>query len=83
MNLNSIARVQNDFQNGGYYNTFSFHDITSGNNGAYSASIGWDPVTGMGSFANYTAGTKNISTTSTTNSPFTPISSTMSKYFSY
>jgi kumamolisin len=26
-----------------------FHDITSGNNGGYSASSGWDPVTGLGS----------------------------------
>ena len=26
-----------------------FHDITSGSNGAYSASGGWDPVTGWGS----------------------------------
>ena len=27
----------------------AFHDITSGSNGAYSASPGWDPVTGLGS----------------------------------
>ncbi|MHB8595417.1 MAG: protease pro-enzyme activation domain-containing protein [Ktedonobacteraceae bacterium] len=26
-----------------------FHDITSGNNGAYNARTGWDPVTGWGS----------------------------------
>ncbi|MGA8621866.1 MAG: S53 family peptidase [Candidatus Sulfotelmatobacter sp.] len=26
-----------------------FHDITSGNNGAYSAGPGWDPCTGLGS----------------------------------
>jgi kumamolisin len=26
-----------------------FHDITSGNNGAYSAATGWDPCTGLGS----------------------------------
>lgn len=26
-----------------------FHDITSGSNGVYSASTGWDPVTGWGS----------------------------------
>jgi kumamolisin len=26
-----------------------FHDITSGNNGAYSAGSGWDPITGIGS----------------------------------
>ena len=77
MNLYSIARVQNDFQNGGYYKTLSFRDVTSGNNG-FSASVGWDPVTGMGSFANYTPSTNIITTT--TKSPFTPVSSTMSKY---
>ncbi len=27
----------------------AFHDITSGNNGAYSATAGWDPCTGWGS----------------------------------
>jgi kumamolisin len=27
----------------------SFHDITSGNNGAYQAGPGWDPCTGLGS----------------------------------
>jgi kumamolisin len=26
----------------------ALHDITSGNNGAYTASIGWDPCTGLG-----------------------------------
>lgn len=26
----------------------ALHDITSGNNGVYSASIGWDPCTGLG-----------------------------------
>jgi kumamolisin len=26
-----------------------FHDITQGNNGAYSAAAGWDPCTGLGS----------------------------------
>jgi len=26
----------------------SFHDITSGNNGAYAAKVGWDPCTGWG-----------------------------------
>ncbi len=29
--------------------TATFHDITSGNNGAFSASSGWDPCTGLGS----------------------------------
>jgi pseudomonalisin/xanthomonalisin len=28
----------------------AFHDVTSGSNGAYSAGIGWDYVTGWGSF---------------------------------
>jgi hypothetical protein len=77
MNLYSIARVQNDFQNGGYYRTLAFRDVTTGNNG-YSASVGWDPVTGMGSFANYTPSTNIITTT--TKSPFTPVSSTMSNF---
>jgi kumamolisin len=27
----------------------TFHDITSGNNGAYSAGPGWDACTGLGS----------------------------------
>jgi kumamolisin len=27
----------------------TFHDITSGNNGGYSAGTGWDPCTGLGS----------------------------------
>jgi kumamolisin len=27
----------------------SFHDITSGNNGAYAAGPGWDACTGLGS----------------------------------
>jgi kumamolisin len=27
----------------------SFHDITSGNNGAYTAGAGWDACTGWGS----------------------------------
>jgi kumamolisin len=26
-----------------------FHDITQGNNGAFSAAAGWDPCTGLGS----------------------------------
>ncbi len=29
--------------------TDDFHDITSGNNGVYSAGVGWDPCTGLGS----------------------------------
>lgn len=31
------------------YRKGKFHDITAGSNGAYSASAGWDPVTGLGS----------------------------------
>lgn len=27
-----------------------FHDITTGNNGAYNAGVGWDATTGLGSF---------------------------------
>jgi kumamolisin len=30
-------------------NSGCFHDITSGNNGTYSAGPGWDPCTGLGS----------------------------------
>jgi hypothetical protein len=32
-----------------YANQSSFHDVTAGNNGAYSASTGYDLVTGLGS----------------------------------
>ncbi len=32
-----------------YQNPGDFHDITKGNNGAYSAGPGWDPCTGLGS----------------------------------
>jgi kumamolisin len=32
-----------------YQNTSAFTDITSGNNNGYSAGVGWDPVTGLGS----------------------------------
>jgi kumamolisin len=32
-----------------YANPKAFHDITSGNNGAYSAGPGWDACTGLGS----------------------------------
>jgi kumamolisin len=31
------------------YTAAGFHDITSGNNGAYDAGIGWDACTGLGS----------------------------------
>jgi len=29
--------------------TASFHDITQGDNGSYSAAPGWDPCSGLGS----------------------------------
>ena len=58
-----VAQVQKDFQNGGYYKTLSFHDITSGSNG-YSTGTGWDAVTGMGSFAKYTPSSNTPTTTS-------------------
>jgi kumamolisin len=32
-----------------YANKSAFHDITQGNNGTYSATVGWDPCTGCGS----------------------------------
>ncbi len=32
-----------------YTDSQDFHDITQGNNGAYSAGPGWDPCTGLGS----------------------------------
>jgi kumamolisin len=32
-----------------YKNLSAFTDITSGNNNGYSAGVGWDPVTGLGS----------------------------------
>jgi kumamolisin len=32
-----------------YQNPQAFHDITDGNNGAFKAGKGWDPVTGLGS----------------------------------
>lgn len=35
----------------GAQNTPAFHDVTSGSNGAYSATAGWDYTTGFGSFA--------------------------------
>ena len=46
MNLYGVRKVQNDFENGGYYNKLTFHDIKIGNNGNYTAQVGWDAVTG-------------------------------------
>ena len=54
MSIYGVKQIQNDFANGGYYKTLSLRDITSGSNGGYSADIGWDPVTGLGSFLRYT-----------------------------
>lgn len=34
----------------GAQNTPAFHDVTSGTNGGYSATVGWDYTTGFGSF---------------------------------
>jgi hypothetical protein len=64
MTLYGIAQVQNDFQSGGYYNAILYNDITSGRNDDFSANVGWDPVTGMGSFAKY-----NRTLPTTKNSP--------------
>jgi kumamolisin len=64
MSIYGINKVQQDFQNGGFYRMLSYRDINTGNNGAYSAGSGWDAVTGMGSFANYLA-----QSTSTTSNP--------------
>ena len=54
MSLYWVNQVQKDFANGGYYKTLSFNDITLGSNGGFNATIGWDAVTGMGSFSKYT-----------------------------
>lgn len=49
-NLNANNKQNVGFAHATLYNNPSaFRDTTSGNNGAYSASIGWDPCTGMGS----------------------------------
>ncbi len=73
MSIYGINKVQQDFLNGGYYRMMSYRDISTGNNGAYSAGVGWDAVTGMGSFAQY-----SMQTTSSTTNP-TSTSSTTSK----
>ena len=54
MSLKGVASVQSMLQNGGYYTTLYFNDITSGNNGGFKTSVGWDPVTGLGSFSSLT-----------------------------
>ena len=57
MQLNNITSIQNIFKNGSYYTSLSYNDITTGNNGGFNASLGWDPVTGLGSFKNFTLNT--------------------------
>ena len=54
MNIYGINEVQQGIQNGGYYRSFLFRDITTGNNVGFNSSIGWDAVTGMGSFKQFT-----------------------------
>ncbi|MEO6999012.1 MAG: S53 family peptidase [Terracoccus sp.] len=46
----------------------AFNDITSGDNGAYSAAVGWDPCTGLGS----PIGTAVLSALSGAAAPVTP-----------
>jgi len=53
MNLYGVTKIQNDFANGSYYRMFSFRDITVGSNVNFTAAVGWDPLTGMGSYAKY------------------------------
>ena len=53
MKLYGINKVQKQLMNGGIYNALTFKNITSGSNGAYNASTGWNPVCGMGSFSSY------------------------------
>jgi kumamolisin len=71
MSIYGINKVQQDFQNGGYYRIMSYRDITTGNNGAYSAGVGWDAQTGMGSFAKYLTQTTSTITTPTSTSTTT------------
>jgi kumamolisin len=50
LRLNQLAgRAVGDFNALAYANPGDFSDVTVGNNGAYSASPGWDPTTGLGS----------------------------------
>ena len=76
MSIYGINKVQQDFQNGGYYRMVSYRDITTGNNGAYSAGVGWDAVTGMGSFSQYLAQTTSTPIKSTSTSTTTTTSTT-------
>ena len=48
--LNQASGTPLGFANPLFYNNESaFRDITSGNNGGYSATVGWDPCSGLGS----------------------------------
>ena len=71
MALNGTASVQSLFQNGGYYSVLSFNDVTTGNNGGFKAGIGWDAVTGIGSFSSFAQSVKTTITTTTTTTTVT------------
>ena len=81
MSIYGLNTVQQDFQNGGYYIMLSFRDITTGNNGAFSAVVGWDAVTGMGSFAQYLTQTTSTTSTSTTTTTTTTKSVSLGNIF--
>ncbi len=68
MNIYGIDYIQKNYYNGNYYRTLSLNDIKLGNNVDFIACLGWDPVTGLGSFAQYI----NIASRTST-----------SKYFSF
>jgi kumamolisin len=50
LRLNALSpSTVGDFNTIAYANPSDFSDVTQGNNGAFSASPGWDPTTGLGS----------------------------------
>lgn len=50
LRLNQLSgHAVGDFNTVAYANAGDFTDVTQGNNGAYSAGVGWDPTTGLGS----------------------------------
>jgi hypothetical protein len=51
MQTSGVSTIQSKFQNGAYYTSFGYNDITSGSNDCYSIGPGWDPVTGLGSYS--------------------------------
>src|SRR5204862_253282 len=55
----------------GLCGTAAFHDVTSGSNGDYSAGVGYDLVTGLGSFDARYLLTPGAPTSTTTTSPST------------